>query len=244
MKKLKLSFLAILLVGAVACKKNSISTTNITVSEAADIMAGSLSRNSNGLANMGDDAGFRAQKYIDSSFNCGFIRKDTSSRTSASGSSTTYSYGFGYSYTSNCNAAGMPDNVTGKLNYTGTFSNPHLSSTNTGNVSFTVAGFSTTAPAYVLNGVFIRNGSFASKTDTTNHGSLHIDIEIHNLMLLKPHRDIVGGNATFTITGTIPKKGAFSFTGTVVFSTDGTAKVTISGTTYSVDLTTGEKTKI
>ncbi|MDB5123488.1 MAG: hypothetical protein JWP94_1617 [Mucilaginibacter sp.] len=243
MKKLKLSFLAILLVGAVACKKTGTSPTQITVSEAVDIMSGSLSRNSNGLANIGDDAGLRSQKYIDSNFNCGFTRKDTSTRTSAPGSSTTYSYGFGYSYTSNCNTAGMADNITGKLNYTGTFSNPHLSSTNTGNVSFTVAGFSTTATAYVFNGILVRNGSFASKTDTTNHGTIHLSVEIHNLMLLKPHRNIVGGNATFTLTGTIPKKGAFSFTGTVVFNTDGTAKITIAGTAYTVDLTSGEKHK-
>jgi hypothetical protein len=244
MKKLQLSFLTILLVGTVACKKNSLLTTQMTVSEATDIMAGSLSSNSNGLANIGDDAGLRSQNYIDSNFNCGFTKKDTSTRTSAPGSSTTYSYGLGYSYTSNCNTAGRPDNVTGNLNYTGMFNNPHLSSSNTGNVSFTVAGFSPTATAYVLNGAFIRSGSFASKTDTTNHGTVHIIIQIQNLKLLKPNRNIVGGNAGFTITGTIPKKGDFSFTGTVVFSTDGTAKVTINGTTYSVDLTTGEKTKV
>jgi hypothetical protein len=244
MKKLKLSFLAMLLVGAVACKKTGISPTQISVSDAVDIMAGSLSRNSNGLANMSDDAGARAQTDIDGNLGCGTTLKDTSSRTSPSTATTTYSYGFGYSYTLNCNTAGMADNVVGKLNYTGVFSNPHISSTNTGSVSFTVAGLTTNATAYVFNGALIRNGSFASKTDTTNHGSLHLDVEIHNLLLYKPHRNIVGGNATFTLTGTIPKKGAFSFTGTVVFNTDGTAKITINGTAYSVDLTTGEKIKV
>lgn len=243
MKKLKLSFLAILLVGAVACKKTGTSPTHITVSEAVDIMAGSLSRNSNGLANMSDDAGVRAQIYIDSNFKCGSTKRDTSTRTSSPGSSTTYSYGFGYSYTLNCNSANMADNVIGKLNYSGTFSNSHISSSNTGNVSFTVAGLTTNATSYVFNGVLVRNGSFTSKTDTTNHGDIHLSVEVHNLMLLKPHRNIVGGNATFTLTGTIPKKGAFSFTGTVVFNTDGTAKITISGTTYTVDLTSGEKHK-
>jgi hypothetical protein len=243
MKKLKLSFLAMLLVGAVACKKTGVSPTQISVSDAVDIMSGSLSRNSNGLANMGDDAGLRSQKYIDSNFTCGTTRKDTSTRTSPTSSSTTYSYGFGYSYTLNCNTAGMADNVIGKLNYTGSFSNPHLSSSNTGSVSFTVAGLTTNATSYVFNGILVRDGSFSSKADTTNHGSLHLTVEIHNLMLLKPHRNIVGGNATFTLTGTIPKKGAFSFTGTVVFNTDGTAKITVNGTVYTVDLTSGEKHK-
>lgn len=244
MKKLKLSFLAILLVGAVACKKTGVTPTNITVSEAVDIMAGSLSRNSNGLASMSDDAGVRAQTDIDGNLSCGSTLKDTSSRTSAPGSSITYSYGFGYSYTLNCNTAGMADNVIGKLNYSGSYNGPYGSSSNTGNVSFTVAGLTTNATAYVFNGDFARNGSFASKTDTTNHGSLHLVIAIHNLMLLKPHRNIVGGNATFTLTGTIPKKGAFSFTGTVVFTTNGTATITINGTAYSVDLTTGLKVKV
>ncbi|MDB5131408.1 MAG: hypothetical protein JWR02_1157 [Mucilaginibacter sp.] len=244
MKKLKLSFLAILLVGAVACKKTGISPTKITVSDAVDIMAGSLSRNSNGLANMSDDAGARSQTDVDGNLSCGTTLKDTSTRTSPTSATTTYSYGFGYSYTLNCNTAGMADNVVGKLNYTGSFSNPHLSSSNTGNVSFTVAGLTTNATAYVFNGVLVRNGSFASKTDTTNHGTIHLSVEIHNLLLLKPHRNITGGTGSFTLTGSIPKKGDFSFTGTVVFNTDGTAKITINGTAYTVDLTTGEKIKI
>ncbi|MDP9046515.1 MAG: hypothetical protein M3N14_00135 [Bacteroidota bacterium] len=244
MKKLELSLLAILLVGAVACKKTSLSPTSLTVSEAADIMSGSLSRNSNGLVTISDDAGAHSQIYIDSSLNCGSTRKDSSSRTSGPGATTSYSYGFGYAYTLNCNSSHLPDNVTGKLNYTGLYNGPHGSSSNTGNVVFTVAGLTPNATAYVFNGSLLRNGSFSSKTDTTNHGNIHLSIEIHNLTLLKPHRNITGGTGTFTLTGTIPKKGTFSFTGTVVFNTDGTAKITISGTTYLINLTSGEKTKV
>jgi hypothetical protein len=244
MKTIKLSLLAMLLVGAVACTKTGISPTSITVSEAVDIMAGSLSRNSNGLVTISDDAGVRAQTDIDGNLTCGSTLKDTSSRTSAPGATTSYSYGFGYSYTLNCNTAGMADNVVGKLNYTGLYNSPYGSSSNTGNVSFTIAGLTTNATAYVFNGSLLRDGSFTSKTDTTNHGSLHLSIEVHNLTLLKPHRYITGGTASFVLTGTIPKKGNFSFTGTIVFTTNGTAKITITGTTYSIDLTTGLKTKV
>ncbi len=245
MKKITLSLMAMLLVGAMACKKSGASLSgNLSASEAVDLMAGSLSTNTHGLTSMGSDASLYSQSDVDAHITCGATRTDTVTKTSPAGASTSFSYGLGYSYTLNCNANNLPDNVIGKLNYTGTFSNPHMSSANAGHVTFTVAGLTTNATAYVFNGSYLRTGSFASKSDTTNHGSSSLDIEVHSLMLHKPDRAVVSGNATFTLTGTIPKKGAFSFTGTVLFNGDGTAKITVNGSSYVVDLTTGEKTKV
>jgi len=63
-------------------------------------------------------------------------------------------------------------------------------------------------------------------------------------MLHKPDRTIESGTATFTLTGATPKKGNFSFAGSLVFNGNGTATLTINGTAYSIDLTTGLKTKV
>jgi len=245
MKKTTLSLMAMLLVGAMACKKSGTSLTgNLSASEAVDLMAGSLSSNTHGLTSVGSDASVYSQTDLDAHLNCGATRTDTITKTSPAGATTSFSYGLGYSYTLNCNTSNLPDNVSGKLNYSGSFSNPHMSSSNTGHVTFTVAGLTTTATAYVFNGSYLRSGSFTSKSDTSNHGSSNLDVEVHNVMFQKPGRNVVGGTATFTLTGTVPKKGAFSFTGTVVFNTDGTAKITVNGSSYLVDLTTGEKTKV
>src|SRR5471030_1646135 len=198
MKKIQLCFLATLLLGAAACKKSSTSVSgSVSASDAADIVAGSLSRNSNGFTTVSDDVSVRSQADIDAKLTCGSTRTDTSSLTSPAGATITYSYGFGYSYTLNCNTSNLPDNVTGRLNYSGSFSGPNLSSSNTGNATFTLAGLTTTATAYVFNGSFLRSGSFASKTDTAAHGSSNLDIEVSNLMLHKPDRTIESGTATF-----------------------------------------------
>jgi len=53
----------------------------------------------------------------------------------------------------------------------------------------------------------------------------------------------VNAQKNFTITGNVPKKGDFSFTGSMVFNGDGTANLTVNGTVYIVNLETGEKTK-
>jgi hypothetical protein len=248
MKKIKLSIMILLLAGAVACKKTDNPsqkiTANVSGADAADLVAGSLSVNSNGFASISDDVAVQSKVYIDTHLACGSTKIDTITKKSGAGASVSYSYGLGYSYTLNCNSNNIPDNITGKVNYSGNFSGPHISSANTGNLIFRLAGLTPTAIAYVFNGTFLRNGSFASKIDTTNHGNSNLTIEVKDLKFRKPARTIASGTATFSLNGSVPKKGDFSFTGTLVFNGDGTAKLTINGTIYTLDLTTGEKTKV
>jgi hypothetical protein len=244
MKKLQLCLLTLLILAAAACKKGELAATgNVSATEAADLVAASLSGNSSGFVSISDGASVRSQAQFDAHLACGSTRTDTVTKTSPTGAPTMYNYGFGYSLTLNCNTGNLPDNVSGKANYRGVFSNPHVSSTNTGSAIFTLAGLTTNARAYVFNGSLLRSGSFASKSDTSNHGSSHLDIEIHNLTLHKPDRAIASGTATVTISGIVPTKGNFSYNGTLVFNGDGTAKFTVNGAAYLIDLTTGEKTK-
>jgi hypothetical protein len=107
-----------------------------------------------------------------------------------------------------------------------------------------VSGLLSTDTAYVISGVYKSAGSFASKVDTANHGSSNISIAITNLTLQKPRRAIESGSAAISITGSTPKHGAFSYTGTVVFNGNGTATVTINGTAYSINLNTGWRQRL
>lgn len=245
MKKITLPILAMLLLAAVACKKlGSPLGSNVSIGEAADILAGSLSSSSYGFVNLSDDATVRSQNIFDLKLTCGSTRSDTITKSSPSGAATSYLYTLGYSYTLNCNTSNLADNVTGKISYSGTFNNSHVSWSNKGTGSFTLAGLTPTATVYAFNGSILRGGSFASKTDTTNHGSINLDLEVHNLILHKPDRSIASGTATFVLTGNVPKKGNFAFTGNVTFNGDGTATLKVNGTNYIVNLTTGEKGKI
>lgn len=244
MKKFTIPLFTVLLLGAVACKKiGGPLSGNVSVSEAADILAGSLSSSSYGFVNVSDDATVRSQNEFDLKLTCGTTRSDTITKSSPPGAESSYSYTLGYSYTLNCNISNLADNVTGKINYSGSFNNPRMSSSNKGTGSFSLAGLTPTAAVYTFNGSILRSGSFASKTDSTNHGSINLDIEVHNLIQHKPNRQIASGTATFVLTGNVPKKGNFAFTGNVTFNGDGTATLKVNGTNYTVNLTTGEKEK-
>jgi len=248
MKKIQLIFAAMLLLGAVACRKNSSSlpsvNNNVSNAEAASMVAGSVSLNSNGVASLAGDATLDATNIGNTPNACGTIKSDSISRQSSAGASVTYSYNLKYNFTVDCNSASQPDSLSSTLTYSGSFSGPNLSSSNAGSSVFTVNGLLPTATDFVINGEFKRAGSFSSKVDTTNHGNSSIDIVINSLTLLKHSRTIVSGNAAISVTGDVPKKGSFSYTGTLVFNGNGTATLTLNGTVYIIKLDTGDCARV
>jgi hypothetical protein len=136
----------------------------------------------------------------------------------------------------------QPDNLVNALTFRGNFDGPRLSSTDSGTAQFTIAGLTTNATSWVVNGEYKRAGSFTSKTGDKTTGNSNIDIKVTNLMLTKPSGHIAGGTGIIGIS-VVTSKGTYSFNGTVVFNGDGTANLTVNNTVYVVDLATGTYTK-
>jgi hypothetical protein len=249
MKKVNLFIATMLLLGAAACTKNGFVPNrggqlgNVTNSEAADMVSGSLSANSNGVADIATDVSLNAADLANSHVTCGATKSDSVSRQSQAGASNAYSYKSTYNYVVVCNSSSQPDSLFTRSVYSGSFNNVYLSQSNSGSSIFGVSGLLPTATSYVIGGEFKSAGSFASKSDTTNHGSNNIDIAITGLTVTKATRTIASGNANITVAGTVPKKGSFSFTGTLVFNGDHTATLTLNGTVYTINLITGQKTQ-
>jgi hypothetical protein len=253
MKNVKLSLLAVLLLGAVACQKSNTSkqsgtaptvSGSITTDDAADIASGALSQNSNGVSDMATDATTNASAFEAFHPKCGTIRSDTVSRQSASGSQYTYSYSLTYNFVVDCNSSSQPDSLSSNLTYSGSYSGPNMSGTNSGSSSFGVGGLLSTDTAFVINGEYKRAGAFASKVDTAKHGNTNVDLVVTNLTLRKPGRMIESGSATISITGSTPRRGTFSYTGTIVFNGNNTAKLTINSIVYTINLLTGMRQRI
>jgi hypothetical protein len=259
MKTIKLSLIILLMVGAFSCKKdNSASTSgSVTTDQAADIAAGSLAENSQGLATVTDDVAVNAQGLNSTSGltvnsngvstasvqqQCGTTLTDSVTR-SLTLDSVTINYFLKYSHTLNCNTSSQPDNLVNVLTYHGNFDGPRLTSTNSGSSTFTIAGLTTNATNFVINGEYKRAGTFQSKVGDKASGNSNVDIVVTNLKLSKPDRKIVSGSATIAITGTGAKGVSFSYTGTIVFNGDETATLTINGTGYTINLTNGFKIK-
>lgn len=244
------------MLGAFSCKKDNSTSSNssVTTDQAADIAAGSLAENSNGFASVTDDIAVNAQGISSVNSNvtvnstqatasvhqqCGTTVTDSLTR-NITADSVTINYLFKYSHTLNCNANNEPDNMMDSLTYSGSFDGPRLSSTNSGSAKAKIAGLTSAATHFVVNGEFKRDGSFQSKVGNKASGNSHIDIVGTNIILSKPGRKIIGGTATITITGTGPKGNSFNYTGTIVFNGDNTATLTITGgASYTINLLTG-----
>lgn len=260
MKTLKLSTIAValMLFTIASCKKDSSgtsATTTLTTDDAADIAAGALAENSGGLTSVTDNVATNADAIVGSvngkTINsigaatihqaCGTTLVDSASN-AGSADSVTWNYFAKYSRTLNCNTSNQPDNLIDSLLYNGSYHGPVVTSSNSGSAKVTIAGLTTQATNYVVNGDYNRTGSFDNKASGKSYNS-NIVITVTNVLLTKPGHKIVGGSATFSITGSTPK-GTYNFSGTITFNQDSTATLVITGgATYTIDLHTGFRIK-
>jgi hypothetical protein len=253
MKKVILSLVVVSLLGVVACRKtyygtypsvNNGVTGNVSNAEAADMVANSLSLNSNGVVNIVGDVTNDATSFARAHLGCGTLKSDTISRQNPTGSSTTYTYNLKYNYVVICGTDSKPDSLSSSLVYSGSFNGANLSTSNSGSSIFGVSGLDSVAADFVINGEYKSTGSFNSKIDTANHGSNNIDITIKALTLKKPARSITGGSADISVSGSVPKRGSFSYAGTLLFNGDNTATLTLNGTVYNINLYTGYRRRV
>lgn len=237
MKILKLLLAVLILSAGLSCRKTSLPTLNVSMDDAASMLAGSLSTNSYGVNNISTDVS--ANALLVNNQACGSTKIDTFIRKSTTGASATYYYKLIYKHKLTCNTSNQPDNISSNLTFTGYYSNSKLSLTNSGTTSFIVAGLTPAATVYAINGEYKSLGTFKLKSDTTNTGSANIDIVVKNLTITKSTQIIAGGTATVIVTGTTSKKGDFTYNGTLTFNGNFMATMIINGTTYILNLSTG-----
>jgi hypothetical protein len=258
MKTFKLSLVFLLILGALSCKKENTENVTVTTDQAADLAAGSLAADSFGLTTVSENLAASAPGSTSSASNgsqsvnslgtasahqeCGSTLTDSLTNSGTNGTQT-FSYFLRVARTLNCNANNQPDNLANAVSFHGNFDGPNLTLTSTGTAVFTLAGLTTQASSFVLNGEYKRAGTFQSKVGNKTSGESNIDIVATNIAVSKITRKITGGNATISIIGSTSKNGSFSYTGNIVFNGDGTAILTINGSIYNVDLVTGIKTK-
>jgi hypothetical protein len=258
MKALKFTLIAALVAFAISCKKSDTSTSAaVTIDEAADMAASSVSSNTFGFVTVADNVGVNAQTLTSvgsvggQSVNslttnttrqaCGTTVADS---ISASGKTNdvTFSYFYKFMRTLNCNANSQPDNVANAITFKGSIDGPRITSVDAGTANVTIGGLTTNATNFVVNGKYSRKGAFTSKVGGKATGSSNVEITATNVLLSKPARNIVSGTATVTISGS-SAKGTFSFTGTMVFSGNNSAALTVGTTVYIINLLTGTYVK-
>jgi len=249
MKTLRLTAIAFLFVGAMAsCKKGNGSSqpNSNSTDQAADLVTASLSTSTQGALSSTTDVSVSADAKLNVDTTCGETWTDSVNRSIPFGQQYNYTYKAKYTYTYTCgtSANAYAGTVATTSAYSGSFVTPNLSSTFSGSSDFTFAGVNRLSPTLTVNGEYKRSGSFQSKTDTSYEGTHSVDIVLTNLVLIKPLRIIKSGTATFTISGDMPKRGAFSYTGTIVFNGGDNATLTVNGQGYLINLSSRTKKKI
>lgn len=248
MKTLRLTAIICLLLGAiVSCNKGSNSKPNSdSTDEAADLVTASLSTSTQGALSGTTDVYVSADARLKFDTICGTTWTDTVNHSSPVNSQYNYSYKAKYTYTLACGPSKdlSGDTVKTTSAYSGNFNTPNLSSTFSGSSDFSLTGLGWHSTTYTINGEYKRAGSFQSKTDTSYEGTQNVDITITNLVLVKPLRIIKSGTASFTISGDMPKRGAFNYTGTIVFNGGDNATLTVNGQGYIINLSSRTKKRI
>lgn len=247
MKKSLLFIIPMMMLGITACKKLGTTSLSISNEDAAAIIGSSLAANSNGLVSISSDIALSSQSVITNNIGCGVTKVDSISRQSAPNAETVFGFKAKFSNKLTCNANNQPDNVTNMLTYSGYINSPRIFITNTGSTNFTIAGLTPAATVYAINGTYNSFGSFKVKADTTKSGTAVINITIKNLLISKTATTatipVTGGTATLAITGNSPKKGAFTFNGSLTINSITSATLNLNGTLYTINLITGVAVK-
>lgn len=245
-KSLQLPVMAFLVLGAMACNKGNARFSGNTgidaTDQAASLVTASLSSNTDGAFNTMSDVSVETQAHVSIDSLCGTTWTDsvTRKKTAQQGGGVAYNYSAKYTYTLNCDSVTKKGiyngSSTSTSEYSGSYSGPNLSSTNSGSSMFVIQGLGHGSNVYTVNGEYKRNGTYKSRTDT---GTNNVNIKLTNITLTKPFQFIKSGTATITVDGMSSKNGSFSYNGVLVFNSGSSATLTLNGTVYTINLTAG-----
>lgn len=247
MKKNKAWLFLSMFAVAVACQDDDEPANSITTEEAAIIISSSLASNTSGVsfvsnksANVTED--LLADNAAGRIAACGLTQNLDLSGASPAGATTTYSYDFSYKFKLNCNTESLPSDVSVNLSYNGAFDGPKLAAEHSGIAELTVNGLEEAAVDFLLNGLYKRSGSFENK-EALKSGNTSVEITLKDVTINKQTHQIISGTGTYLLSGTIPEKGDFSFTGDITFEGADAAELKVKGEKFTSNLKNGEVTK-
>ncbi|MHB9141625.1 MAG: hypothetical protein ACYC25_07115 [Paludibacter sp.] len=244
----------ILMIGTVAmilssCKTDEAATSAVTNDEAAEMVSMSLSENSMGATaiietSVGTAGSTTAsnvpQKVKSESTDYIFSNDTTYTASSKPGAIITYSLTATYGYQFTVNLKGQITSASENYTYSGSYDAPRLASTHNGSGTLALTNMNTSI--CTVNGTFIRIASTETKGASPKSSNSETHLNLTDIMVNKSTATIQSGSATLTITGSVPNKGDFSYTGSITFNGDNMATLVIKDTTYTVNLKTGDYT--
>ena len=237
MQLLKASFLTLLALAAISCNKDSDddSTPAVTEEEAVELVEASLSEESAGASATTAEYARAYEEEIEQNVQCN-VGQQTSYNLTYNGNLAQANYHFEWDYLIACNSLSIPESATLNSSGNGTYSTNRLESDDASTFNASVTGLEPSVSAMTFNGNFERSGT---QRLTTNQNTRSItstfSTQLNDLVVSKADYQIDSGTGSFTLTGT-NNEHQFSFAGTIEFTGNQTATVTINGSSYNISL--------
>lgn len=240
--KIVIPFVAfVLAIGMLSsCKKdnNDNSSTEVTVDDAADAVAGSVASETDGMsATVSTTTELAARVGVFTttpSINCG-QEYTTSYAASASNSGYSYNYTGSTHYQLTCSDS-LPSSFTFGQTMDGVYETPRMSSDDDVTGNWTLSGLEPSVANTSFSGSYVRNGSQVSKVRNQRSFTSTITITANNVTVNKSTYKITGGTASVSMNGTSSAGNTYTYEGSITFNGNDTATLTINGNTYTIDL--------
>jgi len=232
---------------AVACQDDDGPANSITSEEAAVIISSSLAANTSGLSFISNKAANVTEDLLEDNAGgrvaaCGLSQNLDLSGESPEGATVMYSYDFSYKFKLNCNTESEPSDVSINLSYSGEFDAPKISADHSGIAELVVTGLEPASQEFLLSGLFKRAGSFENK-EAVKSSTSSVEITLTDITIDKQTHQIVSGTGTFLLTGDVPSKGAFNYTGSITFLGEDSAELNVNGDKFTANLKSSEVSK-
>ena len=247
MKKNKVWLLLSMFAFVIACQDDDEPVNSITSQEAAVIVSASLASNTSGVSFVSGKAANVTEDLLEDNAGgriaaCGLSQNLDLSGSSPDGATVSYSYDFSYKFILSCNTESKPAAVSVDLSYSGDFDAPKLAAEHSGIAELDVTGLEEATEDFLLNGLYKRSGSFENK-EALKSGSSVVEITLKDVTIDKVSHQIISGTGTYLVSGSVPEKGDFKYTGAIIFQGADAAELNVNGEKFHANLKNSEVSK-
>lgn len=244
MKKLSLLFLASSMIFLSSCSKDEVTAGSngaMSSDEVAEIVSMSLSEDAMGATSViessveASSTASKPSKVMSSDIV--YSKDTTTTRTSNPNAIISYSMTTSYEYNFTLDFVGTPKSSVVSYSYSGNFDAPRLSSAHSGSGVLSLDNLENSVCE--VNGSFERTSDVLTKGLHAKESNSNSKLVFQTILVDKSSRKIQSGTAALTISGSVPNKGDFSFSGTVIFEGNNLASLTIEGKKYTINLING-----
>lgn len=221
----------------VSCEKDDDEEVEvITEADAADVVEGTLSASTYGIAETVEYACTLAEENeaytLTPSINCGQVYPKNMVA-SASTANYSYNYSVQESYQLTCTTAGFPQAFLYSHEMNGSYEVPKMSSNDNAESAVIITGLEPTNANVTVNGTYERNGAQQSKVRNKRSFESMISYNLTNLSVNKSQQKIQSGTATLAISLTAAGVTK-TYNASLTFLGNNSATLVINGNSYSL----------